>query len=72
VFVFWGGGSPNECGRVYMYTHNMIHTQIGGQEKNGRIKPVQRVRGGCTYDNDTVFDFPSTPRGSIHVHGGVV
>ena len=25
----------------------MIHTEIGGQEKNAQIEPVQRVRGGA-------------------------
>ena len=29
---------------AYICICNMIHTQIGRQEKNGQIEPVQRVR----------------------------
>jgi len=60
-----GGLVTRVCACTYIY--NMVHTQIGGQEKKGQIEPVQKVRRGCTYGNDTVFDFPSTPWGSIHV-----
>jgi hypothetical protein len=38
------GGGPTEQGSACIYMCNMIHTQIGGQEENGQIEPVQRVR----------------------------
>jgi len=40
----WGGGGLTQQGCARIYLCNMIQTQIGGQEQNGPIEPVQRVR----------------------------
>jgi hypothetical protein len=40
----WVRGGLTEQGCTCIYVCNMIHTHIGGQEKNGPIEPVQRVR----------------------------
>jgi len=31
-----------------------------------------KSEGGCTYGNDAVFDFPSTPCENIHAADGVI
>jgi len=70
---FWGGGSPSECGRVYIYTRIQYDTHTNWWTGCKRAdKASAKSEGGCTCNNDAVFDFPSTPWGSIYVHGGVV
>jgi len=64
--VFWGGGwgfTEQRCACIYM---QLIHALNGGQEKNGQIEPVQRVRR-CAHMMYAFFHFSSTLRGKFTV-----
>jgi len=49
----------------------MIHTHWWTGEE--RADPAgAKSEGGCPYGNDAVFDFPTTPWGSIHADHCVI
>jgi len=71
VFGERGGVAERVWASIYIYILYETHTNWWAGEK-WADKAGAKSEGGCTYNNDAVFDFPSTPWGSIHVHGGVV